>query len=160
MDVIILELPEVEGTTQITGYEGKIELLGYSHSVSMNVTGDVSNTERTTGKPMHQDFAVSKYIDQATPTLNQACCEGKTYDTITVTVGRNDAGAIIPLITYTLTNAIISSISVSGGAGGKPVESLSLNYGAITWDFATQKEEGGPEGTVEGKWDVSANTAA
>ncbi len=160
MDVLILDLPEVEGTTQLAGYEGKIELLSYSHGVAMGVTGDVSNTERTTGKPMHQDFGLSKYLDQTTPTLNQACCEGKTYPTATIVVGRNDAGEVIPLITYTLTNAIISSISVGGGGGGKPVESLTLNYGAITWEFATQKEEGGKEGTVEGKWDLSANQAA
>lgn len=160
MDVIILEIPEMEGTTQITGFEGKMEVMGFSHGVAMHATGDVSNTERTTGKPLHQDFNVSRYIDQATPLLNQACCEGKIYDTVTVTVGRNDEGAVIPLITYTLTNAIISSISVSGGGGGKPVESISLNYGAIVWEFASQKEEGGAEGTVEGKWDVSANVAA
>lgn len=160
MDVILLDLPDVEGTSQLAGYEKKIELLSYSHGVAAQVTGDVSNTERTSGRPMHQDFNVSKYIDRTTPTLNQNCCEGKAFATATITVGRNDAGVVIPLIVYTLTNVVISSVSVGGGGGDKPVENLSLNYASITWDFSTQKEEGGKEGTIQGKWDLSTNQAA
>lgn len=159
-DVILIDLPGLEGTSQLAGFEKKIELLSYSHGVSMQVTGDVSNTERTSGRPMHQDFSMSKYIDKTTPMLNQHCCEGKLFATATITIGRNDAGVVIPLIVYTLTNVVISSVSVGGGGGDKPVESFSLNYASIKWDFSTQKEAGGKEGTVQGKWDISTNKAA
>lgn len=160
MDVIIMDIPDIKGESQLDGFQDKIELLSYSHGVAMQVTGDVSNTERTSGRPNHQDVTVTKYLDRASPTLNQSCCEGKVLKTITVTVGRNDAGKIIPLIVYALENSILSSVSVGGGNGDKPVETITINYSKITWTYNPQKEEGGKEGEVKGVWDVSANKAA
>lgn len=156
-DVIMLKITDVPGTSQITGYEEQIEVLSYSHGVSQQVTGDVTNTERTSGRPMHQDFHLTKYLDKATPLLNQKCCEATNLGQVIITIGRNDAGAVIPLIIYTLEDVIISSVSVGGGGGDKPVESLSLNYASIKWDYTAQKEESGEAGTVSGGWDVSAN---
>ncbi|MEW5929332.1 MAG: type VI secretion system tube protein Hcp [Gemmatimonadota bacterium] len=156
-DVIMLSITDVPGTSQITGYEAQIEVLSYSHGVSQQVTGDVTNTERTSGRPMHQDFHLTKYLDKATPLLNQKCCEATNLGQVIVTIGRNDAGAVIPLIIYTMEDCIISSVSVGGGGGDKPVESLSLNYASIKWDYTAQNEESGEAGTVSGGWDVSAN---
>lgn len=156
-DVIMLSITDVPGTSQITGYEAQIEVLSYSHGVSMQVTGDVSNTERTSGRPMHQDFHLTKYLDKATPLLNQKCCEASNLAQVIVTIGRNDGGSLIPLIIYTMENVIISSVSVGGGGGDKPVESISLNYSSIAWDYTAQAEESGEAGTVSGGWDVAAN---
>ncbi len=156
-DVIMMKIEGVPGTSQVTGYAEQIELMSYSHGVSQQVTGDVSNTERTSGRPIHQDFHVTKYLDKASPLLNQKCCEATNLKTVTITIGRNDAGAVIPLIIYTMEGVIISSVSVGGGGGDKPVESLSLNYASIKWDYTAQNEESGEAGTVSGGWDVSAN---
>jgi type VI secretion system secreted protein Hcp len=153
----MLSITDVPGTSQITGYAAQIEVLSYSHGVSQQVTGDVTNTERTSGRPIHQDFHLTKYLDKATPLLNQKCCEATNLGQVIVTIGRNDAGSVIPLIIYTMEDCIISSVSVGGGGGDKPVESLSLNYASIKWDYTAQNEESGEAGTVSGGWDVSAN---
>ena len=58
---------------------------------------------------------------------------------------------------YDLENALISSISIGGGNGDKPVETVTLNYSKITWTYSAQKEEGGKEGEVKGVWDVALN---
>ncbi|HET7232572.1 MAG TPA: type VI secretion system tube protein Hcp [Longimicrobium sp.] len=157
MDVILMQVKDVPGTSLMTGYTGQIELMSYSHGVSMQVTGDVSNTERTSGKPRHQDFHVTKYLDKSSPLLNQKCCQATDLGQVLITVGRNDNGTVIPLIIYTLSNAVLSSVSVGGGGGDKPVESVSINYSGIKWDYTAQKEAGGKDGTVSGSWDVGAN---
>lgn len=157
MDVILMNIKDVPGTSLMTGFEKQMELMSYSHGVSLQVTGDVSNTERTSGKSRHQDFHVTKYLDKASPLLNQKCCEGTDLGDVTITVGRNDNGTVIPLIIYTLSKTVISSVSVGGGGGDKPVESVSLNYAAIKWDYTAQKEEGGKDGTVAGSWDLGKN---
>ena len=156
-DVIMMKIEGVPGTSQIEGFAEQIELMSYSHGVAMQVTGDITNTERTSGRPIHQDFHVTKYLDKATPLLNQKCCEATNLAAITITIGRNDAGAVIPLIIYTLEDVVISSVSVGGGGGDKPVESVALNYASIKWDYTAQKEESGAAGTVSGSWDVTAN---
>jgi len=157
-DVIILDIPTIKGTSAITGFTDKIECLSYSHGVSIQVTGDVSNSERTSGKPNHQDFHLTKYVDPSTPLLNQNCCMGQNLGKSTITIGRNDAGKFLPLIIYTLQNTVVSSVSVGGGGGDKPVETLSLNYGAIQWQYTVQKDAGGQEGQVPASWNLATNT--
>ena len=69
MDVLLMKFdPSVEGTSTLDKYAKQIELLSFSHGVAMQITGDISNTERTSGKPNHQDFTITKYLDQASPT--------------------------------------------------------------------------------------------
>ena len=158
MDVLLMKTdPEILGTCTLDGFAGQIELLSFSHGVAMQITGDVSSTERTAGKPNHQDFTVTKYLDQASPKLNEACCKGDTFKTVVVSIGRNDKGKLIPLIEYTLRNVVLSSISIGGGGGDKPVETVTMNYNHITWVFHSQQSEGGQ---VKTAWDVAKNTTA
>lgn len=161
MDAIILDLGDtIKGDSVLEGYADKIELMSYSHNVAMQVTNDVSNKERTSGRPHIGEFTVTKFLDGSTPTLNEYCCAGKSIPTATVSVGRNsgdDSGKIVPLIVYTLSNAIISNVSVSGGSGGKPVETLSLNFTSIKWELTSQKTDGTKEGTAAATWDLSNN---
>jgi type VI secretion system secreted protein Hcp len=148
-----------KGESMLTGFKDKIELLSFSHGVAMQITGDISNSERTSGKPNHQDLTVTKYLDAASPVLCQSCCEGKAYPKVDIIIGRNDSGAVVELMRYTIKNALISSISIGGGGGDKPVETLTLNYNQITWNFTSQKPEVGSEGNVNGKWNLSTNKA-
>ncbi len=157
MDMILMNITGVPGTSMVSGFAAQIELMSYSHGVAMQVTGDVSNTERTSGKPRHQDFHVTKYMDKSSPLLNQKLCQGQDLGDVTITIGRNDDGNVIPLMVYTLSKAVLSSVSVGGGGGDKPVESVSLNYASIKWDYTAQNEGGGPAGKVSGSWDVAAN---
>ncbi|AOY01843.1 Hcp family type VI secretion system effector [Jeongeupia sp. USM3] len=163
MDAIILDLgKDIKGDCALEGYKDKIEIMSYSHNVAMQVTNDVSNTERTSGKPHIGEFTVTKFVDGSTPSLNQYCCSGKSIPEVLLTIGRNAAessGKIMPFITYTLTNVIMSNVSVSGGAGGKPVETLSLNFTKIKWDLTTQKDDGSKEGSAATTWDLAANKA-
>ncbi|HEY0006427.1 MAG TPA: type VI secretion system tube protein Hcp [Pyrinomonadaceae bacterium] len=161
MDVLLMKMtPDIPGTSTVKDFTSQIELLSFSHGVAMQITGDLSNTERTSGKPNHQDFTVTKYLDQSSPKFNEACCKGDNFTEVKITVGRNDKGAMLPLIVYTLKNVVISSVSIGGGGGDKPVETLTMNYNHITWDFHTQKAEGSELGHVDTKWDLAKNTNA
>ena len=97
MDVILMKMdPAIPGTSTMDKFAQQIELLSFSHGVAMQITGDVSNTERTSGKPNHQDFTVTKYLDQSSPKLNEACCKGDNFPSVEVMIGRNDKGAVLP----------------------------------------------------------------
>ena len=161
MDAIFIDIKDIPGDSDIKGFEKKIEVLSFSHGVAAQVTGDVSNTNRTSGKPHHSDFSFTKYTDGASPLINQKCCEGANLGTVTVTVGRNDKGVVLPFLVFIMDNVVISNVSIGGGAGGdKPVESLSLNYSRIQWKYTSQKAEGGKEGEIVGQWNLATNEAA
>lgn len=160
MDVIILDLPGIAGECLVKGFEEKIECLSFSHAVAMQMTSDPSNRERTSGKPNVQDFTISKYMDKSSPVLNQTCCEGKKIGDAKVSVGRNENGAFMPLMVYTLKDTMISSVSSASSGGDKPSETVTLNFTAIQWDYTAQKPDSTKEGTSGGKWDMKTNTAA
>lgn len=161
MDAIMLDLGDtIKGDSLVEGFADKIEVMSYSHNVAMQVTNDVSNKERTSGRPHIGEFTITKFVDGSTATLNEYCCAGKDIPVATITCSRNsgaDDGKTMPFIVYTLNNVIISNVSVSGGSGGKPVETLSLNFTKIKWELTSQKEDGSKEGTAASTWDLSAN---
>ncbi len=159
-DALLMKVTDVKGQTQIDKYTDYMELWSYGHGISQNVTTNVSNTDRTSGRPIHQDFTVTKDVDKATPSLIQGCNEGKVYKEVFIVVGRNDSGKLIEIFTYKLEDCVISSMSVGGGGGSKPVETITFNYARIEWTYAAQKEEGGAGGKAVAQWDVSKNVAA
>lgn len=161
MDVIMLDLGDtIKGDSVLEGFTDKIEVMSFSHNVAMQVTNDPSNKERTSGRPHVGEFTLTKFVDGSTPTLNEYCCAGKEIPSAIITCGRNsgeDGGKTMPFIVYTLSNVIISNVSVSGGSGGKPVETLSLNFTKVKWELTSQKTDGSKEGTAASTWDLAAN---
>lgn len=160
MDALLLDIPDIKGQTTIKGFEDKIELLSMSHGVAMQVTGSPSAQERTSGRPNHQDLTVSKYADLSTCPLIAACNAGTNLKTVTLTVGRNDQGVILPYIVITMDNTIVSSVSISAGGGDRPTETVTFNYTKIKWDYTEQKAEIGKKGNNGAVWDLAANVAA
>lgn len=160
MDIVLMKVSDVTGQTQINGYSDYMELFSYSHGISQQVTANISNTDRTTGRPIHQDFSVTKDVDKATPSLLQGCNAANVYKSVEVLVGRNDDGNIIKFFSYVMSDVIISSMSVSGGGGGKPVETITWNYAKIEWTYYAQKEAGGAGGNAVASWDVALNKAS
>ena len=159
MDVLILDCGDIKGECTLSDFKDKIELLSFSHGVAQQITGDASNQKRTSGKPNHQDMTVTKYVDLASCGLIDSCNQAKLVATVKLTVGQNDAGKVIPIIVYTLTNALISSVSVGGGGGGKPQETVTLNYSKIQWDYKQQKTDITTPGVNSAKWSLETNKA-
>jgi type VI secretion system secreted protein Hcp len=157
MDVIILDCGAIAGESQLTDYIGKIELLSFSHGVAQQITGDQSNTKRTSGKPNHQDFTCTKYLDIASAKLIDYCNQAMPIPTVTITVGQNDNGHVTKIWVYVLTNALISSVSIGGGGGGKPQETVTFNYTAISWTYAQQKSDVSDAGNLAAKWNLATN---
>lgn len=160
MDVLILDCGDsIKGECQLTDFANKIELLSFSHGVAQQITGDQSNTKRTSGKPNHQDFTVTKYTDLATCTLVDYCNQAKAIPTVKITVGQNDAGKVTKFFVYELTNALVSSISAGGGGGGKPQETVTFNYTKINWNYAAQKSDVTDAGNGSATWNLATNSA-
>jgi type VI secretion system secreted protein Hcp len=159
MDVLILDCSSanISGESQLTDYAGMIELLSYSHGVAQQITGDQSNTKRTSGKPNHQDFTVTKYQDLSSCQLIDYCNQAKAIPTVKVTIGQNDAGHVTKIFVYELSNALVSSISVGGGGGGKPQETVTFNYTKINWTYAAQKSDVTDAGNASATWNLATN---
>lgn len=160
MDVIILDAStaSINGECQLTGYEKMIELLSFSHGIAQQITGDQSNTKRTSGKPQHQDFTITKYQDLASCQLINFCNWAKPIPTLKVVVGQNDNGKVTKMFEYEMKNALVSSLSTGGGGGGKPQETVTFNYTQITWTYTAQKSDVTDAGNSPATWNLATNS--
>lgn len=158
-DLLILDLEGIDGESQVKGFEKKIEILSFNQGVAMQVTGDVSNQERTSGKPNVQDLSLTKYADKSSPILKAQCAAAHVFKTAKLFVMRNDAGKTIEIFRYELENPIISSYSTGAGGSDKPNETLSLNFSKVKWVYTVQGEGGSKAGEIPGQWDIAVNTS-
>jgi type VI secretion system secreted protein Hcp len=162
MDALFMDLTgsKIDGESLISGYEKTIEVLSFSHGVAQQITGDQSNTKRTSGKPNHQDFTFTKYMDLATTMLIDFCNQAKPIPTAKFTIGQSDSGKVTPIMVITMTNVVISSVSEGGGGGGKPQETVTFNYTKIEWEYKAQKSDVSEAGTSKATYDLAAGKAA
>jgi type VI secretion system secreted protein Hcp len=167
MEYMLLEMQDtvqIDGESTLTGFDNMVEVLSYSHGVAQQVLGTTSHTGRTTGRPNFQDMTISKTLDATTPVLNYNCAKASNLGTVKLHLVRQDASEegdyanAFAYMVYAMDNAIISSVSIGGGGGGLPVETLTLNFSKITWTYKKPKEAMGHEGNVENSWDQTTNT--
>ncbi|MGG1947618.1 type VI secretion system tube protein Hcp [Trinickia sp. NRRL B-1857] len=159
MDTVILQFKDIKGNSMIDGYADGIILYSFSHSVSMPMNSDTSNTERTMGRPSFSEFSVTKATDQATPALYAACAAGTKLGDATISIGRNEGGKFMLLMKYVLTNAMISHISTGGGSS-EMSDSVTIHFTQITSQYTQQSTDSTKKGNASFGWDLAANKAA
>ena len=141
-----------------------IELLSYSHGLSMPLSGaSVGHQARHQGRSNHSDFTFSKYLDQSTPNFNQFCAGGNVIKQAVIALfhaAEKDADSKpVLFMEYQLGDVIISSVSVGGGGSDLPVETISLNYGTIQWaSNLMDNKTGAGKGQVTTTWNLYDNT--
>jgi type VI secretion system secreted protein Hcp len=167
MEYMLLEMQDsvkINGETTLTGFDNCVEVLSFSHGVSQSVLPTTSHTGRTVGRPNFQDMTVSKTLDATSPVLNYNCAKAANLGSVKLHLVRQDANDegdlenAFAYMVYQMDNAIISSVSIGGGGGGLPVETITLNFSKITWTYKKQKEAMGEEGNIENSWDQTTNT--
>lgn len=159
MQNIFWEIDGIKGESTSDQGKDMIELLSFNHGVAMPLTSGPSNTSRASGRCVHQDFTISKYVDLATPTLNLKCCGGEDIKSMKVHVWKADsAGKPLKYFQYTFDSCIITSVSVGGG-GDQPVETITFSYKKVIWDYGQQlqKQPGGAKGKSSANWSLEEN---
>ena len=153
-----LKIDGIEGESTDDKHKGWIEILSYSWGESQMVSRTASSSGGgTSARVDMQDLSVVKTLDKASPLICLACAEGKHIKEVTLELCRA-GGDKMPYMEYKMSNVIVSSVSVGGGGGGEPTESLTFNYGKIQWTYTQQKRaDGSPGGKVPAGWDLEAN---
>ena len=140
----------VEGDSTATGHEKAIEVLSWSHGFSQPTSPTRSAAGAgTVEQANHQNFNFSKYIDSATDDLLKLCWSGKQVPKVTLSCFRADGNTDNESIKYlevVMEHVIVSNISLSGGPGDLPMESIALDYGIVTYNYLPQESAEGKAG--------------
>jgi len=173
MEYMVLQIEDdnagykTKGESTLAGYDGDIEILSYSWNISNPIQASPSNTGRTTGRPNFGELVITKKLDATSPLFAFSCAAAEDLGTVSLVLLRQDqtagseAATNLPYMIYTLSNTLVSSVSV-GGAGDIPIETVTLNYAQLGWHYEPQKLElgdGADNKTIKG-WDLSKNAPA
>jgi type VI secretion system secreted protein Hcp len=143
---MFLEIQGIQGDSTDAMHAKWIEINSYSHRVSQAIGGALSaQGVHTGGRADHDDFAMTKRLDSATPPLSLHCCNGKHIPQIVFELCRA-MGDKTMFMKYTMKDVIVASISPSGSGDTDdplPMEELTFRYGAIQWEYVPTDPTGG-----------------
>ncbi len=139
--------PPLEAGSSAANHEKEIEVLSWSHGSGQNT----SITRSTAGagtveQASHNNLTFTKYLDAATHSLLRNCWSGKQINQITLSCYRasgDQKNQPVQYLSIVMDHVIISAYRVSGGPGDLPVENVSLDYGAVQYNYVEQKKEDG-----------------
>ena len=154
-----LKIDTIDGESTDEKHKGWIEVFSFSHGIAQTGAGAISGgVGRSAGKVDHQDMHITKRMDKSSPYLSKSCCTGKHFPKAVIEICKNTGKKEI-FQKYTLEHVLITSIQTGGGQGSEhPVESFTLQYGKIKWEYSPMDVKSGAKGgTVAAEWDVIAN---
>jgi len=152
-----IKIGDIKGESQDDKHKEEIDVLAWSWGMSQSGTTHMGSGSGA-GKVAVQDISFTKQVDKSTPVLMQACSSGKHYGEAKLVV-RKAGESPLEYVTITMTDVIITSIS-GGGSGGDDTltENVTLNFGAVNYDYQAQKKDGAKDGgPVKFGWDIAAN---
>ena len=139
-----------------------IELISVHQGMKQQMTTDVSNQARTSGRPIITEFTCVKYVDAASVKLYDYCLRAKPLGTsdkspTTLYLCRNSGEQLLNLMTFQLRDAMISEIQMQTHPDDMPTEQFKLNFTEVIWTFNLQKTEAQDGGALTAGWSVSRN---
>lgn len=145
--------------------DGCIELVSMHFGMKQQLTTDVSNSARTSGRPEVHDITCVKYFDKTSTKLYKHCLSaiplGAADKKSTIFVCRNsnwDGGSVIAnIMTIELGNALVSTIQSQSHPNDMATEQFTLNFTDINWSYTVQNSQAQSKGKISFGWDVARN---
>lgn len=66
----------------------------------------------------------------------------------------------VPYYAYEMKNVIVTGYSFSGSAGSDPapMETVTMNYDKVEWDYNSQDGSGSGDGGASGDWEIESGS--
>lgn len=139
-----------------------MELVSIHHGMKQQITTDVSNKARTSGRPIITEFTCVKYVDQTSVKLYDYCLRAATLGSgkdkpTKIYIARNSGDKTANIMTMALRDAIISEIQFQSHPDDMPTEQFKLSFTEILWTFTIQDVDMSTPGSVHSGWSVMHN---
>jgi type VI secretion system secreted protein Hcp len=123
------------------GSAGWIEVGSVQWGVGRGISTPVgASSKREASAPNVSEVVITKLMDSTSPLIVQEALIGKA-STATIELVETGKDQLETYLSLTLTNAMISSYSVSSG-GDRPSESVSINFTKIEYKYTPYDDQG------------------
>lgn len=153
-----LKIGDIKGESTDSKHKDEIEIDSFSWGVT-NEGSMGRGGGGGTGKAQFQDLHFTKQMDKASPKLMSAAASGEHIkEAVLVARKAGGKGDQIEYLIITMNDVMVSSYQSSGSAGSTsiPVDSFSLNFSKIKYEYKPQKADGSLEGGVLAMYDRAA----
>lgn len=153
-----MKIEGVEGESTAVGMEKQIEIYSFSWGASNPTTIGAGGTGLSASKVSVSSFNVMKKSEKSSASLFQACCTGKHFGSIVVSMRKATGdGGQKPFLVYTFTDCMVESIQWSGSSGGDdtPTESVSFAFAKVEIQYQSQGKDGKLSVTGQAAWDLT-----
>ena len=155
---MFLKLYPIKGESLDSKHKDQIDIQSYSFGASQG-GGWHSGTGGGKGKVDIQDMHFTHYVDAASSGLFQATTQGLHIDKAVFVVRKAGGKDALEYLKITLEEVLVSSVQCSSHSGDERLmESFSLNFRKITYEYNTQTEKGGKGSGTPVTYDVAANS--
>lgn len=154
---IYMQFADLPGTVTESSHRNWIEINSFTFGAGRGITsrtpGNTTNREASTVSI--SEISVSKEMDETSPKLFTLACIG-TGKQVKIDFCRTGSAPLV-YASYELSNALVSSYSVSGdGSGQNPRENLTLNFDKITFKYTPYTAAGEPGSPITSTYDLVA----
>jgi type VI secretion system secreted protein Hcp len=139
-----------------------VELVSVHQGLKQQMTTDVSNSARTSGRPIISEFTCVKYADKISVKLYDLCLRAKPLgsgkDQATkIYICRNSGEQTSVIMTMALRDAMISEIQFQSHPNDMPTEQFKLNFTEILWQHTVQIADASIKGQISSGWSLARN---
>lgn len=139
-----------------------IELVSIHQGMKQQMTTDVSNSARTSGRPVVTEFTCVKYVDKASVKFYDYCLRAKPIGAgakapTTVYVCRNSGDEMANIMSFQLRDAMISEIQFQSHPKDMPTEQFKLSFTEIIWTYNVQCADTSNGGHYTSGWSMARN---
>ncbi|HSC79332.1 MAG TPA: type VI secretion system tube protein Hcp [Chitinolyticbacter sp.] len=139
-----------------------LELVSVHQGMKQQITTDVSNSARTSGRPIITEFTCVKYVDKTSVKFFEYCLRAQPLDTdpskpTKIYIARNSGDKTANILTMSLRNALISEIQFQSHPDDMPTEQFKLSFTEILWTYTVQKADTTTAGNLSAGWSIARN---
>jgi type VI secretion system secreted protein Hcp len=152
-----IKIDGVKGESVVKGHEGEIDVLSWNWGLTQSGTTHVG-TGGGSGKVNVQDISFVHSVDASTPTLLQACCNGKHFGSALLVL-RKAGEKPLDYVKIEFTDVLVTSVQ-TGGSGGEEslTEEVNLNFAKLKYTYQQQDKTGAAKGgAVEVEYNIAEN---
>ncbi|MDD5057594.1 MAG: type VI secretion system tube protein Hcp [Sideroxydans sp.] len=143
-----------------------LELVSIQQGMKQQVTTDVSNSARTSGRPIITEITCTKYVDEASVKLYDYCLrampldkcdQGDKSSATKIFIIRNTGDKTASIMTFYLRGALISEIQLQSHPDDMPTEQFKINFTEIIWEYAAQQSDANLAAVKAAGWSIARN---
>lgn len=137
-----------------------IELVSIHQGMKQQITTDVSNAARTSGRPIITEFTCVKYLDKTSVKFYDYCLRAvplSNNQPTKIYIARNSGDTLSNILTISLKDAIISEIQFQSHPDDMPTEQFKINFTEIIWEYHKQASDLKNTSNLTAGWSLARN---